>query len=75
MSFFGLTAFGPENFIQSSLVRSTGIISFKKVSHCFPMKNFSLASLKFASRMNRNIKLFISKMLKISYTTLLVLLL
>lgn len=28
MSFFGLTAFGPENFIQSSRVDSTGIYSF-----------------------------------------------
>jgi hypothetical protein len=49
MSFFGLTAFGPENFIQSSLVSSTGMISIKKASHCFPMKNFGMASLKFAS--------------------------
>ncbi len=44
MSFFGLTAFGPENFIQSSLVSSTGMICLIQVSHCFLMKNFLMAS-------------------------------
>jgi hypothetical protein len=43
MSFFGLTAFGPENFIQSTLVNSNGKLINKLI---FIFLGFTLFSIE-----------------------------
>ena len=46
MSFFGLTAFGPESIVKSSLVNSNGIAMLIKALPFFPMRNLQKDFIK-----------------------------